>query len=80
MVFILPSQRKEIYKKYKKGQTIPAIAQFYYLQEDVIRTIVKSMEKEEMEQLLQEARCKTCRWRPCAGAPCCYRDKIDRDK
>lgn len=22
-------------------------------------------------------KCKFCRWRPCTGAPCCYKDVID---
>lgn len=36
--------------------------------------IVKN-DKDEFRVI--QKKCKFCRWRPCTGAPCCYKDVID---
>lgn len=75
----------KIYKMYSDGYTINDIIRRFKCsgQEavDIIGERTKQLKKEkELSEQSKLNVCSHCRWRPCNGAPSCYRKTIDKNR
>lgn len=82
-MYISNTQKTKMYNDYKRGHSISLISiQYKCSRDDVAEVIEEKAEAEQQKrklirQLIFSMPCNGCRWKPCVGAPCCYRKRID---
>lgn len=80
--------KQRMYFEYVNGhRTFEQIAKRYFITErevlqcvGEVKAFIRNNHDAVKKHKSRKELCKTCRWRPCDGAPCCYRIKFDLGK